>query len=216
MRYAPNEVNGSHVRHGQPWTTGRSAQAIDGSRDLDGRTAWTAFRPAILHMGSSAPLRQAWLPGRSANAVRLLLTPPYYIKESRPAVQAVQISISMRVSARFRSRPASSNVDHFAQGPRESFGIIRTPGGRNCLLTGFGNFAFLAWRRSAAGSRQSEVARRDRCVVTHAFEARWLHLVAGNDGAIQLMSGNPMFGHNCSGATRSVHKATPDNVSRIR
>jgi hypothetical protein len=37
--------------NGQPWTTGRSAQAIDSSRVSNDWTAWTAFRPAILRMG---------------------------------------------------------------------------------------------------------------------------------------------------------------------
>jgi hypothetical protein len=53
-RYAC-EGDGRHgLGDGQPWTISRSAQAFDWLGDLDGRTAWTAFQPPILRVGSAA------------------------------------------------------------------------------------------------------------------------------------------------------------------
>jgi hypothetical protein len=96
-------------RLGRPTENGQVAGITN---DLKSWTAWTAFRPSILHNGSYCTflaLGSGNVPLTPDASLRL----PLLIKErSRPAVQAVQNSITARVSSKNCSRPRLSNVDH--------------------------------------------------------------------------------------------------------
>jgi hypothetical protein len=89
--------------HGQAGRLGRpteNSQVVDGAGGLTTWTAWTAFRPSILHNGSYCTflaLGSGNVPLTPDASLRL----PLLIKErSRPAVQAVQNSITARVSSK--------------------------------------------------------------------------------------------------------------------